>query len=62
MLDVRSNIRELIADASPAFIYILGRIVDIAHIVEYITASIICYTILSRAAEEEAKKSVAATH
>lgn len=62
VLDVRSNIRELIADASPAFIYILGRIVDIAHIVEYITASIICYTILSRAAEEEAKKSVAATH
>jgi phosphate uptake regulator len=62
VLDVRSSIRDLVDSASPAFIYILGRIVDIAHIVEYITASIICYTILSRAAEEEGKKSVALVH
>ncbi|MEB3851285.1 MAG: AbrB/MazE/SpoVT family DNA-binding domain-containing protein [Desulfurococcales archaeon] len=60
VLDVRTHVRDLIEESSPAFIYILGRIVDIAHIVEYVTASIICYTILSRAALEEAEKSALA--
>jgi len=53
ILDTRENIRELVNKVSPAFIYMLGRVVDIAHIIEYITASIICYTIMSRALAEE---------
>ncbi|MEB2836231.1 MAG: AbrB/MazE/SpoVT family DNA-binding domain-containing protein [Desulfurococcales archaeon] len=53
VLDVRDNVRELVHEVSPAFLYMLGRVVDIAHIVEYITASIICYTIMSRAVQEE---------
>jgi bifunctional DNA-binding transcriptional regulator/antitoxin component of YhaV-PrlF toxin-antitoxin module len=53
VLDTRNNIRELVNNVSSPFIYMLGRVVDIAHIVEYITASIICYTIMSRALAEE---------
>ncbi|MEB3816959.1 MAG: AbrB/MazE/SpoVT family DNA-binding domain-containing protein, partial [Desulfurococcales archaeon] len=49
VLVIRDNIRDLVSEVSPAFLYILGRIIDIAHIIEYITASIVCYTIMGKA-------------
>jgi len=53
ILNMRENIKELVSNASSPFIYMLGRIIDIAHVIEYITASIICYTIMNRALAEE---------
>ncbi|MCE4619517.1 MAG: AbrB/MazE/SpoVT family DNA-binding domain-containing protein [Desulfurococcales archaeon] len=53
ILDLEGNLREVVESDSPAFAYLLAKIIDIARIIEIVENVILCHALISKFNEAE---------
>ena len=51
LLDLENELSDIVRDASPAYAYLLGRLVDLARVVSNVEETILCYSLFKRYSE-----------